>query len=410
MGMFADKEEPVTSTDINLLASIAQLADNSIMLLNKDGLIEWANAGCERLYGKPAVPGDSYFDNSNTNFIKHLNSTDSNFFINHTSLSFSRSFYTDDDLRKWIQATVTPIKNNQGIIERFIVIETDITQQKEVEEELLQQQENTQTLTEHLESVRQYVEDQIVELNEQKKALEVAKERSEEVLNKVLPYEVAIQLKKKGYASPRHYKMVTVINLSFRNFFQLAEIIPLEDLVEQFHQCLVKLDGILESHYVEKIKTVGDIYIGAGGVPLRNRSNPIDVVLSALEIKDFIKEFNLNRTKQGLQTFVIGIGVHTGKVIAGVVGKNKLSYDIWGDAVNIAATIERIAPADAVVISAATRNEIAQYFNFKPIQKLILSNADETELFEVTGINDKYTNDPNGIIPNLIFHQILTKL
>jgi class 3 adenylate cyclase len=362
------------------------------------------------LYGKPAVPGDSYFDNSNTNFIKHLNSTDSNFFINHTSLSFSRSFYTDDDLRKWIQATVTPIKNNQGIIERFIVIETDITQQKEVEEELLQQQENTQTLTEHLESVRQYVEDQIVELNEQKKALEVAKERSEEVLNKVLPYEVAIQLKKKGYASPRHYKMVTVINLSFRNFFQLAEIIPLEDLVEQFHQCLVKLDGILESHYVEKIKTVGDIYIGAGGVPLRNRSNPIDVVLSALEIKDFIKEFNLNRTKQGLQTFVIGIGVHTGKVIAGVVGKNKLSYDIWGDAVNIAATIERIAPADAVVISAATRNEIAQYFNFKPIQKLILSNADETELFEVTGINDKYTNDPNGIIPNLIFHQILTKL
>jgi hypothetical protein len=62
---------------------------------------------------------------------------------------------------------------------------------------------------------------------------------------------VAIQLKKKGYASPRHYKMVTVINLSFRNFFQLAEIIPLEDLVEQFHQCLVKLDGILESHYVE---------------------------------------------------------------------------------------------------------------------------------------------------------------
>jgi PAS domain S-box-containing protein len=392
------------------LAAIAKYADNGIMLLTPEGLVEWANEGCKRLYGYIPKTGESYFEDANTNFIKHLNSTDSSFFINHASLSFSRSIYTKDDIRKWIQSTVTPIKNTNGIIELFIVIETDITQQKEVEEALIQQQENTQTLTEHLESVNNYVEEKINELNVQKKALELAKERSEDVLNKVLPYEVAIQLKKKGYASPRHYKMVTVINISFRNFFKLADILPLEQLVEEYHQCLVKIDCILESHYVEKIKTAGDSYIGAGGVPLRNRSNPIDVVLSALEVKRYMEQFNLKREKQGQPPFIIGIGVHTGKVIAGVVGKNKLSYDIWGDAVNIAATIERNSDVNKIIISDTTLNEIIKYFDYLSFNNLILSNADNILLYEITGLKEKYSDDPEKTKPNITFTQILTKL
>ncbi len=396
--------------DSELLASIAITAHNSILLLDASGNIHWANKGFEILYGYSLEEYKVLMGNENRGFIKLLNEIDANFFKNNPALTFTREFFTKIGKRKWIQSTLTPVKNAKGEIIRFIVIDTDFTQQKEMEEELVQRQENSQTLSEHLESVKDYAEDQITDLSNQKRALELAKERSEEVLNKVLPYEIAIQLKKKGYATPRSYKRVTLLQLNIRNFLQLTEKMPTELLVEQLHEVLVSIDGVLEQHYVEKIKTVGGIYLGAGGVPLRNRSNPIDVVLASLKIKNVFEQINSNRQIDSLPEFEIGIGVHSGKVIAGVVGKNKLSYDIWGDAVNISTTVERQAESGKIIITKSTFDEIGDYFISKPTGSLKTKDSNDLELFEIERINSDYSEDADGVFPNAVFLKLLSKL
>jgi len=396
--------------ELELLAFIAKTANNPIFLLDAKGNIHWANKSFEKLYGYTLEEYRLLGEKADQEFIKLLNETDRSFFGKNPSLTFTRAIFTKSKKRKWVQSTLTPVKNSKGEIIQFIVIDADITQQKEVEDELVQRQENTQTISEHLESVKDYIEDQIKELNEQKRQLEQAKEKSEEVLNKVLPYEVAIQLKKKGYATPRHYKKVTLLHLNIRNFLSLTDKIPIEDLVLQLHDVTVAFDNFLEQHFVEKIKTIGGIYVGAGGVPLRNRSNPIDVVLAAIKIRESLLLLNKERVSQKLPEFVVGYGIHTGKAIAGVVGKNKLSYDIWGDTVNIAATIENQSESGSIIISEETNNEIGEYFNTTPAGTILLHTADKINLFQVTNIKPNFAEDEAGIYPNANFMQLLSKL
>jgi len=396
--------------ELEMLASIPKLTDNSILILDKEGSIEWVNEAFERLHGFNVKESGDNLVNESSGFIKILHDTDSQFFQINSSFGFSRTITNKAGQIRWIQSTLTPLKDNLNKVERFIVVETDITKQKEVEEELVQRWENTQSVTEHLESVNDYIEEQIQELEEQKKVLEIAKEKSEEVLNKVLPYEIANQLKKKGYASPRHYKKVTLINLNIRNFFKLTELIPIEELVQQLHDCFVGFDTILENHYVEKIKTAGGCYLGAGGVPLRNRSNSIDVVLSALEIQEVIMAVNKDRKLLKLPEFIMGIGIHTGKVIAGVVGKNKLTYDIWGDTVNVANAIEHSVPEGKIYISETTFQDIEEFFVVESKENIVLDSLEEIKLFEVKKIKDKFAANAKGIKPNEEFMHILSKL
>jgi PAS domain S-box-containing protein len=394
---------------LEMLASIACEADNSILIIEVDGKIRWANKAFEKLYGCKLSELTNKGDNDDFGFITAISEIDSNFFQNNTSLSFSREITTNGNVRKWIQSTLTPVKDNNKI-KHFVVIESDITHQKEVEEELVQRWENTQTLNEHIEIVKEYVENQIKELNKQKDALQVAKDKSEDVLKKVLPYEVAIQLKKKGFATPRQYKKVTLLNLNIRNFSHLSDIVPIDELVKQLHELLVKFDNILDSHYVEKIKNYGGIYLGAGGVPLRNRSNPIDVVLAAIEIQKTVEQTNIAREQAGRTPFVVGIGIHTGKVIAGIVGKNKLSYDIWGDTVNITADIEKNIPEGKIFISEDTFNSISEFFNAEEKAAVTFDTNIQLKIFEVIGIKKEFAEDEDGIIPNSKFMKILSKL
>jgi PAS domain S-box-containing protein len=165
--------------ELERLASIAQLTENSILILDSTGKIEWVNAAFERLHGDGFNSDEKSLVNESAAFIKILNETDSKFFQTNTSFGFSRPITNKVGLPKWIFSTLTPLKDKNNRVERFIVIEADITKQKEVEEELVQRWENTQTVTEHLESVKDYIEEQIEELSEQKKALEIAKEKSE---------------------------------------------------------------------------------------------------------------------------------------------------------------------------------------------------------------------------------------
>lgn len=396
--------------DKKIYKSISNHTHNPVLLLDKKGLICWTNEAFEKTYGYSFEKYNEKYPTAKQKYVKILAEIEPNFFKKNKELVVIKSILSKKSKKRWIQSNISVIKDNEEKIKEFIVVETDITQQKEIEEELAQQQENTQTLSEHLESVKIYIEAQIKELIEQKINIEKSKQQSEELLTKLLPYEIALQLKRKGYASPRNYKKVTVLQLNIRNFVELSEKLPIEQLIEQLEEALSQTDGVLEEHFVEKIKTSDSIYLGAGGVPLRNRSNPIDVVLASLKIRNIFYKINEERKKENLPKFEISIGIHTGKAIAGIVGKNKLSYDIWGDAVNISSLVEKKSNLDKIIISEATKTAIEEYFVCEKTNEINLQNHKNIELYEVKKIKENYAFDKNGIFANELFLQELSKI
>jgi adenylate cyclase len=180
------------------------------------------------------------------------------------------------------------------------------------------------------------------------------KKRSDELLLNILPYEVAEELKKKGEAEARLIDNATIMLTDFKDFTSLSEKLSPKELVVDIHAAFTGFDKIMERHGLEKIKTIGDAYMAAGGLPVPNNSHAFDVVNAALDIRDFIRNGKQKKIEQGLPYFEIRIGVHTGPVVAGIVGIKKFSYDIWGDTVNTAARLESSGKEGHVNISNET--------------------------------------------------------
>ncbi|MBL0127645.1 MAG: adenylate/guanylate cyclase domain-containing protein [Flavobacteriales bacterium] len=180
------------------------------------------------------------------------------------------------------------------------------------------------------------------------------KKRSDELLLNILPAQVAAELKKKGYADAKHFDHVTVLFTDFKGFTAMSEILTPKELVRDLHECFSAFDRICEKHSIEKIKTIGDAYMAAGGLPTPNTTHATDVIRAALEMRDFIAEGKARKIAAGLPYFEIRIGIHTGPVVAGIVGVKKFSYDIWGDTVNTASRMESSGEVGQVNISEAT--------------------------------------------------------
>ena len=185
-------------------------------------------------------------------------------------------------------------------------------------------------------------------------AIRKEKEISEGLLLNILPAEVAAELKAKGEAEARLIDEVTVLFTDFKGFTAMSEILGPKELVRDIHECFSAFDHIMTKYGIEKIKTIGDAYMAAGGLPVANNTHAVDVVQAALEIRDFIAEGKAQKIAQGLPYFEIRIGVHTGPVVAGIVGVKKFAYDIWGDTVNTASRMESSGEAGQVNISEAT--------------------------------------------------------
>ncbi len=180
------------------------------------------------------------------------------------------------------------------------------------------------------------------------------KKRSEELLLNILPSETAEELKQNGSAKPKSFNEVTVMFTDFKNFTKASESLSPEDLVNEINLCYSEFDKIIARNKIEKIKTIGDSYMAAGGLPVENKSNPFDTVNAAIEIQNFMLQLKEQRILEKKTCFEIRIGIHTGPVIAGIVGIKKFSYDIWGDTVNIASRMETKGEVGKVNISNAT--------------------------------------------------------
>ena len=188
------------------------------------------------------------------------------------------------------------------------------------------------------------------------------KDRSDKLLMNILPEETAEELKKEGVAKTRCYDLVSVLFTDFKGFTAVAEKMPPEQLVAELDYCFKAYDTIIEKYNVEKIKTIGDSYMCAGGLPLANTTNPYDVVRCGIEMCEFMKEYKAQRLAAEKPYFEVRIGVHTGPVISGIVGTKKFAYDIWGDTVNTASRMESSGVTGAVNISGSTYEYIKNDF------------------------------------------------
>jgi class 3 adenylate cyclase/tetratricopeptide (TPR) repeat protein len=191
-------------------------------------------------------------------------------------------------------------------------------------------------------------------LEEKNEIISREKERSEELLLNILPGEVAEELKQKGEIKSRIVEDVTVIFTDFKGFTALTKEMPPRELVKGLHDCFSAFDRICEKYNVEKIKTIGDAYMAVGGIPVQSDSHAIDAVKAALEMVDYIQKLREQNIAEKRPFFEIRVGLHSGQVVAGIVGLKKFQYDIWGDTVNIANRMESHGLEGKVNISEKT--------------------------------------------------------
>lgn len=203
----------------------------------------------------------------------------------------------------------------------------------------------------------------IQNLQIQAQSAQIAEERrkSDQLLRNILPDEIAHELKTKGHASPRLYDAATVVFTDFINFTRLSEALTPKQIIDELDECFLAFDDICEACNLEKIKTIGDAYMCVAGIPIPNDTHAVDAVRAALQMVDWLKKRAQNRPDAVFHA--MRIGIHTGPVVAGVVGKHKFAYDIWGDTVNLAARMEELGEEGRINISGATYAQIRNHYS-----------------------------------------------
>ncbi|MGM0496550.1 MAG: adenylate/guanylate cyclase domain-containing protein [Bacteroidota bacterium] len=354
---------------LNSLSLVAKSTANAVVIIFPNGEVEWVNEGFENMYGCSISEylknkTHAIFSSESKKFQKAVEK----FEEDNNSISFEHDIITVDDEKKWIQTTLTPIYNEQNQLVKIVAVESDIT------------------------------------------ALYKEKKKSDELLQNILPFEVAEQLKKKGQAKSRKYRTVTVLFADFENFSGLTRIYSTKELIRELNVYVKKFDEIIDKHYIEKIKTIGDAYMCAGGLPLKNKSNPIDVTLAGLEIQKYINDIAIEKQEKGETPWELRLGIHTGEVMAGVIGNKKFAYDIWGNAVNTASRMEGTGEVGKVNISGTTYEFIKDYFDCTYRGKIKVKNiSEEIDMFFVNRLKEEYSEDEEGITPNAEFRKILAK-
>jgi class 3 adenylate cyclase len=215
------------------------------------------------------------------------------------------------------------------------------------------------------------------------KILDRQKIEIENLLLNILPEEVAHELKSDGQATPRFYESVSVLFTDFKGFTTIAEKMSPNELVAELNDFFVAFDDIIENNHLEKIKTIGDAYMCAGGIPTPNSTHPFDIINAGLQIQEFMAEHNRKRTEKGLPTWGLRVGIHTGPVTAGVVGRKKYAYDIWGNTVNIASRMESNGEVGKVNISQATYNLVSERYTCRHRGKISAKNVGEIDMYFV---------------------------
>jgi len=254
-------------------------------------------------------------------------------------------------------AAVFILGRRNGINQRKLAAQVKSIQQLS-DENLAKEREKQDILERQKELLEKEVAQRTAEIVDQKEKIEkqhgelkVEKEKSDVLLRNILPQEVADELKEKGYSDARQFESVTVLFADFVDFTKAGSTMLPKDLVNELHACFKKFDEIITAHRIEKIKTIGDAYLAVCGLPVRDEAHADNVIAASKDIMDFMKQ---RRKELGDKTFDVRVGIHSGSVVAGIVGVKKFAYDIWGDTVNTAARMEHSSEPGKINISQAT--------------------------------------------------------
>lgn len=180
--------------------------------------------------------------------------------------------------------------------------------------------------------------------------IENEREKSDKLLRNTLPDTIADELKNNGHVAPQLYTDATVLFTDFVGFTQIAEKMSPEELIRELDNCFSYFDQVAKRYKLEKLKTIGDSYMCAGGIPAANKTHALDCVLAALEIRAFMQQMKEIKAAQGLPYWELRIGIHSGPLVAGVIGESKFAYDVWGDTVNTASRMEAAGTAAEINI------------------------------------------------------------
>lgn len=269
--------------------------------------------------------------------------------------------------------------------------ENELQLNKEREEKIKAQEELLEQMKQNADMISQQniileakVQERTQELVTKNEIISNERDRSDKLLLNILPFEIAQELKESGTTQAKHFDEVTVMFTDFKDFTKIAESMSPKALVAEIDSCFKAFDSIIDKYQIEKIKTIGDSYMVAAGLPRESSSQAEDIVNAALEIQQYMQLHIQNNTdsgKPGLGN--LRIGIHTGPVVAGVVGTKKFAYDIWGDAVNLASRMESSGEPGKVNISGSTYQLVKDKFNCTYRGEIAVKNKGDVAMYFV---------------------------
>jgi len=268
---------------------------------------------------------------------------------------------------------VSSIIKHLNFLQLLVNVIVSAIENQRLAKEALRQEKEKQKL---IEKQKEMLEIQVAERT---KDLRKEKEESERLLHNILPLEVANELKKKGYTSAQSFKEVTMLFTDFKGFTEMSAKITPENLVSELNDIFKGFDAVMDEYGVEKIKTIGDAYMAVCGLPIENADHATACIRAGQAMLDFLEE----RAKTAKIHWKMRVGIHSGPLVAGVVGTKKFTYDVWGDTVNTAARMESNGEPGKINISAKTFGLVKEYFECEHRGKIAAKGKGEIDMYFV---------------------------
>jgi Adenylate cyclase, family 3 (some proteins contain HAMP domain) len=199
------------------------------------------------------------------------------------------------------------------------------------------------------------------------------------------------------------FNMATVLFADIHGFSRHVEGMDSSSIMDELDEIIFEFEAIVARFKIEKIKTIGDTYMCAGGIPVKNITNPVDVVMAAIEMRNFLEKFEIKKRGINNRIWDLKIGIHSGPVTAAISGRKKINYDIKGDTVNTASRIEGVSDTGMILISVMTYELVKEFFDCEYFGKLPVKYKDDLQMYKVKGLKPEYSVNGEGVIPNELF-------
>lgn len=292
------------------------------------------------------------------------------------------------------QSMLKSVANQRELLREITsALYPDEAERKPIWDVIFQQNLEHQTwTTEHFESI-----------------LMEAWEKSEKLLHNILPESICEELKQNRKVAPLYVNSGSVLFTDFAGFTQVTEKMTPEQLIEELDTCFTRFDQIVQHFGLEKIKTLGDGYMCAGGVPHGSMTHPYDICLCALKMREAIRQIARERGLASGGYWRIRIGVHVGSLVAGVIGEHKFSFDIWGDTVNIASRMESSGLEDGINISSELNALIEPFFLTEHRGSIPAKNKGNLSMYQLHRLRPEFCTDIDGVTPSNDLYSAISK-